>query len=183
MANGQDFAKVIFLVVVVIAGIIANKDPRFPDATHELQTDANRIFLLGASSSLGSEEVSRHFAEQCPCANIRSTYVTSEVNHSSPMNSLCCSQYRSISNLTKFLFHSNSDNAHAPRRWLWLFTKAFIVNVKDNLVEITMWPAAVKMDISSRALSSSINPRKVSTPSPSTICTTPWTAQMHPHYL
>ena len=35
--------------------------------------------LLSASSTLGSEDVARHFAEQCPCANIRSNYVTSEV--------------------------------------------------------------------------------------------------------
>ena len=90
MANGQDFAKVLFLVVVVIAGIIAHTDPRLADASTEIQKDSNRIFLLGASSHLGSEEVSRHFAEQCPCANLRSTYVTSEVKYALPMKFSVC---------------------------------------------------------------------------------------------
>ncbi len=84
MANSQVFAKMLFLVtlaLVAIAGIIARINPNLDVATKELQTGANQVFLLGVSSSFGSEEVSRHFAEQCPCANIRSTYVTSEVLH------------------------------------------------------------------------------------------------------
>ena len=36
--------------------------------------------LLSASSTLGSIDVSKTFAEQCPCANIESNYVTSEVS-------------------------------------------------------------------------------------------------------
>jgi ABC-type branched-subunit amino acid transport system permease subunit len=82
--QGTDFVKILFLAtlaLVVIAAVIAQQNPKLIGATNELQTDSNQVFLLGVSSTLGSEEVSRHFAEQCPCANIRSTYVTSEVIH------------------------------------------------------------------------------------------------------